>query len=368
MQVYANQLDNHLQGPLQPVYLVFGDDDFLRLRALAAIRKRAAELGFNERSQFNQQQDFSWQDLLNENQNLSLFSDLRLIEVEMPTAAPGQDGSKALQQWVDSAQDALLIIHGPKLKADQQKAKWFKALTQQGVFVPVYTPQRSQLPGFIQQLAQSYGLQLDGDATALLSDWFEGNLLALDQALHKIALHYCQVKNSGAESSAAENTQRAPLQVSAEMVRQDADLQSRFDVFSLQDAILQGQFNVYLQRLQRLLETDGEPAIIHWLLQRETNTLNSVYQQQTQGEDTSRALQRHGVWKSQQHAYLRILKDWSPARSEALFNLLWRAELALKRDSGEDMATLFAHLGLLLIEPPADTFDFLRHHDLVVDS
>ena len=346
MQVYPNQLAKHLQGPLQPIYLVFGDDDFLRLQALAEIRLRAQALGFAERQQFNQQQDFNWGDLAASTQNLSLFSNLRIIELELPTAAPGNEGSKALQAWVASdTPDTLLIIHGPKLKADQQKAKWFKALTAKGVFVPVYTPERSQLPAHINQLARAYQLTLDSDAMALLTDWFEGNLLALDQALHKLSLHY-----------PAEQGQL--VQIDSQRVRDNAELQSRFDIFSLQDPLLNNQFDVYLNRLQRLLETDAEPAIIHWLLQRECNNCHQAFLLVQGGMPMATALQKQGIWKSQHAAYSRQLKHWSFAKHEQLVDLLWRTELALKRDSGEVLSTLFCHIGLILTQAgqsPADT-------------
>lgn len=341
MQVYANQLDKHLQGALQPIYLVFGDDDFLRLQALGKIRQRAQQLGFSERLQLNQQQDFSWQELTQFTQNLSLFSERRLLELEMPTAAPGQEGSKALQAWVDdNAPDTVLVLHGPKLKADQQKSKWFKALTHQGVFIPVYSPERTQLPAFVNQLAQHYKLKPEPAAIELLSDWFEGNLLALDQALHKLALHH---NISGAY---------APLSV--QDVRENADLQSRFDVFSLQDPLLRGDYKTYLSRLQRLLDTDGEPAIIHWLLQRECTVINSVYLLSQQGMPIAAALQKQGVWKSQQGAYAYAIKHWNAQRQEALNQLLWRVELAIKRDSKDDLATLFAHIGLCMTQLDSD--------------
>lgn len=345
MQVYANQLTAHLQQDLGPLYLVFGDDDFLRLQAIRQIRQTARERGFEERTVLQQNNEFSWQDLTASQQNLSLFASLRLIELELPNAAPGQEGAKALQNFIQQqSTDTLLLLHGPKLKAEQQRSKWFKSLDAQGVFVPVYTPDKSQLPAFIQQHAKSYQLQLQSDAIQLLCEWYEGNLLALDQALHKLALVH------------------ADHPINAHMVQQSAMEQSRFDIFSLQDALLKGQFETYVHRLQRLIETDAEPAIIQWLLQREYHTLHQAYGQIKQGADAASVLQKSGVWKSQQSSYQRLLKNWNLQQSQRLQNLLWRSELALKRDSGEDLTTLFSHIGLQLLQPQAAAqLDFTRH-------
>lgn len=335
MQLYANQLHQHLQNTLQPVYLLFGDDDYLRLRALRAIRNKARQLGFDERLQFNQQQDFDWDELHSASQNLSLFSQRRSIEIELPTASPGVDGGKALLAWTQSPpEDTLLILHGPKLKAQQQQSKWFKGLTKNGVFVPVYTPDKAQLPRFINQLAHEYQLALTPEAVALLQHWFEGNLLALDQTLQKIAL-------SRTDSSAN------ALQVNEDLVKAHAELQSRFDVFALQEPLLQQNFAHFLQRLQRLMETDAEPALIHWLLQRHYTTLHQAQLLIEAGEPLGIALQKQGVWKQQQAAYGAVLKRWTRAHQQQASQLLVHMELALKRDTQHDLATLFSHFGLL---------------------
>ena len=335
MQLYANQLEQHLHNNLQPIYLLFGDDDYLRLRALRAIRRKAAQLGFEERLQFNQQQDFQWDELHSASQNLSLFSQRRSIELELPTASPGVEGGKALLAWAKAPpDDTLLVLHGPKLKAQQQQSKWFKSLTQNGVFVPVYTPDKAQLPRFIAQLASEYQLTLDPPAMDLLQHWFEGNLLALDQTLQKIAL-------SRTDSSSQ------PFQVNQDLVKAHAELQSRFDVFALQEPLVNQNFAQFLQRLQRLLETDAEPALIHWLLQRHYTTLQQAQLLIEAGESVPSALQKQGVWKQQQAAYGALLKRWTQAHQAQASQLLVHMELALKRDTQEDLATLFSHLGLL---------------------
>lgn len=348
MQVYARQFAQHLQGNLQPIYLIFGDDDFLRLRALRQLRKRAAELQFNEREAFNTQDNFHWDQLLNSSQSLSLFSDRRVLEIELPTAAPGQDGSQALQRWVEQLPpDTLLVLHGPKLKSEQQRSKWFKALTTQGVFVPVYTPDATQFGQFIHQLAAEYNWQPDSAAVELLSRWFEGNLLALDQTLHKLALHHGSTEQASSQA------------LSAEMIAADADISSRFDVFALEDSIHKQDVAAYLHRLKRLLDTDGEPAIIHWLLQREANTLHRLYTAMQQGSSLSQAMQDARIWKQQQSLYPARVNAWSPQHSEQAFHLLWMAEHSLKRDNGADLPTLFSHLGLLLARPQALPPDWL---------
>ena len=335
MQVYADKLEQHLKHQLQPLYLIFGDDNYLRLRALRLIRERAGQLGFHERLQFNQQQDFDWAELHSASQNLSLFSERRCIELELPTASPGAEGGKALHAWTQAPPpDILLVVHGPKLKAEQQRSKWFKALEAYGVFVPVYTPEKANLARFVSQLASEYQLSLLPEAVQLLQTWFEGNLLALDQTLQKIAL------------SRSDN-EREPLTVNAPLVRAHAELQSRFDIFSLQEPLLQQNFRLFVQRLQRLIETGAEPALIHWLLQRHCNSLTQAQHLMAAGVPRAQALQKQGIWKQQQSAFSTLLNRWTREHQAQANQLMLHIELALKRDTQQDIVTLFSHLGLL---------------------
>ncbi|MCH1923184.1 DNA polymerase III subunit delta, partial [Shewanella sp. A3A] len=73
---------------------------------------------------------------------MSLFASRRIIELNLPNAKPGTDGSAMLQQLLAQPNpDILLIITGPKLAREQQSSKWFKSLDQQGIFVPCTTPE-----------------------------------------------------------------------------------------------------------------------------------------------------------------------------------------------------------------------------------
>src|SRR5690606_13411507 len=93
-----------------------------------------------------------------------------------------------------------------------------------------------------------------------LTDWFEGNLLALDQELQKLALS------------------DLPQPITASAIQAAADDQSRFIVFALQEAILHGDLDTALHRLARLFEEGVEPAILTWMLQREWQTVSQLQQ------------------------------------------------------------------------------------------
>ncbi|MDR8351488.1 DNA polymerase III subunit delta, partial [Acinetobacter baumannii] len=62
------------------------------------------------------------------------------------------------------------------------------ALAQRAVQVSCQTPEYAQLPRWLAARAKQHQLQLDDAASQLLCYCYEGNLLALAQALERLAL------------------------------------------------------------------------------------------------------------------------------------------------------------------------------------
>lgn len=334
MQIQGTQLTTHLQHDLKPVYMVFGDDPFLLNQALDTIRAAAKRHGFDERQRFTQDKAFAWEQLNEAGQVMSLFTTKQLIELELPDAKPGRDGGQALQAFIEQqSEDQCLLLFGPRLRKDQQKAKWFTSLSQRGVFVPLYTPERRQLPQFIRERAAFHEVTLLPDAIELLSDWYEGNLLALDQALARAAL----VGTS------------EPIH--ADIIRKTNEDNSRFDIFGLRDALLANQYAQYLHCLNRLLETGTEPTLIHWTLQKLHQAVGAIRRAQLANTPLQSLWQQEQIWPSQQSAFLALVQKQSPQALLAQSQLLDRIERAIKRDSGESIATLAAHFGLIMTQP-----------------
>lgn len=331
MQITPTQLHDQFSQPgLPAVISVFGDAPLLIDDALQQLRTIARQHGIDERERHVQDNQFDWRLLQDQSASFSLFSNKKLIELELPEGKPGREGAEALRQYAQAPlDDQILIIIGPKLKQEQLKSKWYQDLVSAGPVVSANSPDRASLPRFIQQRAQRYQLQLHADATQLLTSWFEGNLLALDQELQKLALT------------------DLPQPISASSIQQAAQDQSRFNVFALQEAILHADLNSALHRLARLLEDDVEEAILNWMLQREWQLVCTLQQ----ADNFADACRKNGVWRNQEGSYRNFCQRMNaPAVSKAA-QLLARLEYAFKRDSGEDYSTLATHLVTLYCQP-----------------
>ena len=134
MQLAAAQLQGHLQKGLRPLYALHGDEPLLVQEALDAIRARARELGYGERTVHTVSgAHFDWSAVLAAGQSLSLFADRQMVEVRIPTGKPGKEGSVALQQLAEAAaQDAeaatLWLVVLPRLDKVTRSSAWFAAL------------------------------------------------------------------------------------------------------------------------------------------------------------------------------------------------------------------------------------------------
>ncbi|WP_369743750.1 DNA polymerase III subunit delta [Pseudidiomarina sp. PP-1MA] len=335
MQLYSSQLTQHLQQHgLAPIVCVFGDAPLLVDESVQQLRRFARQQGIDERQRLLQDAQLDWSILHTASANLSLFSSQRLLELELPEGKPGREGGEALRSYAEQpSQDQILVIIGPKLKQEQQKAKWFQQLSKVATMVSANNPERQQLPRFIQQRAQRYQLQLDPSAVQLLADWYEGNLLALDQELQKLALS------------------ELPPPVTAALITSHSEDQSRFNVFALQEAILAADLDQALHKLQRLFEGDVEPAILNWALQREWTLVFSLQQALAAGQSFSAAAKQQRLWRSQEPAYRQFMQRMDASAMQVAGQLLSRLEYAFKGDSGDHYPTLVTQLVALYCRP-----------------
>ena len=105
MKVYPEKLDQDLNRELRPVYLVSGEETLLVQECCDRVRRAARAAGCSERQVFDtSERGFDWIDLLENTSSLSLFAEQRLIELRIPNGKPGAEGSKAICEYLEHAQ------------------------------------------------------------------------------------------------------------------------------------------------------------------------------------------------------------------------------------------------------------------------
>ena len=330
MQVYPNRFADQLAKGLQPFYLIFGDEPQQKLTAIEQLRDTAKKQGFDERQSLVADNQFSWSDLIEATQSMSLFAARQIIELELPTAKPGAEGGKILQDIAQHPNpDTLIIVHGPKAGKDIQNAKWFKSLDKQGAFVPCFPLEGKQLQQWVAQQMRDVGLNNDFANSKLIAEFCEGNLLAAKQEIEKLALLFPDGN------------------VGVEQIERSVVDQSRFNVFQLIDVLLSGDAQKSVKMLYRLESEGLEPTIVMWALTREWQTLHSLKFAQQNGQTIN--WNQHRIWKNKQSMYLSALQRLSMAQLNQVQEKLSVLDIKLKQSGVQRPYVELCHVCLMFI-------------------
>lgn len=191
IRLYPEQLTAQLHEGLRGCYLLFGNEPLLLQESQDHIRAVARQQDFLEHFSFTIDNNTDWDAIFSTCQALSLFASRQTLLLILPDAGPGAPASEQLVKLATLLHpDILLMVRGNKLTKAQENSAWFKALSQQGVYVPCMTPEQEQLPRWVAQRARNMKLALDDAASQLICYCYEGNMLALVQALERLSLLY----------------------------------------------------------------------------------------------------------------------------------------------------------------------------------
>lgn len=307
MKIPAEQLVQHLEHGLRSLYVICGDEPLGVMEAVDAIRAAARHRGYADREIFNIERGFNWQRLKASSQSLSLFSSLRLVEIHIPSGKPGNDGSKALQDYAaDLPPDTLTLVTLPRIDRKDQGA-WFRALEESGMIIFAYPVEPEKLPAWVGRRLGAQGQQADTETLEFIANQVEGNLLAAHQEIQKLGLLYPKGR------LAIEDVRNAVLNV------------SRFDAFQLGDAMLAGDAGRTVRVLDGLKAEGVEPVallgVLIWLLRGALKVKSA----QAQGMDLVSAFGQAKIWGDRQNLMRQALGRLSLKKLQAA--LLKMAEI-----------------------------------------
>ena len=249
MPISSGQWQKALGAPeLAPVYLLAGAE-LLVLEASDALRARAKQLGYSEREVLDVGAHFDWNELARSGANLSLFSSRRLIDLRLPSGRPGTEGSKAIVAFCANPPPDVTLLVTAMDWSNKHDGAWSRKVDAIGVMLVLNAPKPHEWAAWINARLKSHGLSATADATALLAERVEGNLLAAAQEIEKLAVLHGEGRIDAAE-----------------MENLVAD-SARYDVFKLTDAAFAGDGARALRVLAGLRsEGDELIALMGWLV------------------------------------------------------------------------------------------------------
>lgn len=305
MRLQPQQLKQHLEQGLKPLYVLTGDEPLAQRECLDELRQAARDSGMDERASLTVDRYFNWQQISAFGQSISLFASQRLLEINIPNGKPGIEGCKALQALAEKPiEDTVVIIILPKIDWKDQKSAWYSSLEQSSVFLVLQEIGTQQLPQWIAKRLASQGQQTDAATLEFIAHQVEGNLLAAHQEIQKLGLLY-------------------PKGVlTSEAVREAVLNVSRYDAFQLGEAVLAGDSERTVRILQGLQDEGAQPVAVMnpllWVLE----PLVKIKQAEARGESISTVMQQARIYGDRQNLVKRAIARLSMRQLQAaLFKL-----------------------------------------------
>jgi len=249
------QLAAHLEKPLQPLYVLHGDDPLLTTEAGDLLRAAARRQGYTDRTVLVVTPSFRWDELFHAAGNLSLFGGRTLIDLRIPTGKPGRDGGEALVRFArELPAETVTLITLPEMDWRAKKAAWFAALVNAGVGIECNAPPLAQLPQWIGRRLAAQNQSASREALEFIALHVEGNLLAAHQEIQKLGLLY----------PAGELTLQ---QVSAAVLNV-----ARYDIEDLKNALQTRDTARCVRTLEGLKAEEAAPPLVLWVLANEARS------------------------------------------------------------------------------------------------
>lgn len=313
-------LERHLkQGALRPLYLFYGDEEFLMERALRRLEAALAEVaGEAVTKSVSQAQETELADFLAQARHAPLWGVGQLLVLRRVEIYPDNVLKDVLAYLKKPAPRTWMVLLGSGLRAREVgKHPVWSRLQRDDAALGFWRLKEEELYQWAAQEARSLGKAITPAAIQRLVEMVGDNLADLSQELEKLALF------AGTEKTITPN-----------LVRQLASHSRTYNIFTLVEALGGNDAARRLSALGQLLDLGESPGKILGMLARQLRLLMR-YKETAAGAALPAALAQSlnlppGLVKKlgQQAARFSL-----PAL-KAHLNLLHRADLHLKTSTG----------------------------------
>lgn len=291
MKINAENLTASLSR-LPHIVLVSGDEPLLVNEACDAIRAKARAAGYTERELHFVERGFDWAAMRAASRNLSLFAERKIVELRLSGSGLGQGdaGTATVMEFAEArSADTLVLIISEKLDGKALKTKWVSSIDQHGLIVQVWPVELPRLPTWIRERMVRYKLETDVASATIIAERVEGNLLAADQEIQKLALLH------------------PPGKISSEDILEAVVDSARYDTLQLGVAAMQGQLERAVKILEGLREEGIDATLVLWGIKQDLTWMSRCAQLMSRGQSADGAMNTEYVWRPRQAAMKQAL-------------------------------------------------------------
>lgn len=309
-------LDKAGKAKRQPVYVVTGDEDFLKRRALHAIQELIvgdADPSFAVSAYAGDKADFAT--IKSELDTLPFLTDRRLVIVEQADPFVTKFRGPLEKYVAQPSATGVLVLD---VKSWPSNTKLAKLVPDAGTIVGK-APAAYRLPAWCVEWAQSrYGKKLPADAAELLVELVGAQMGVLDMELDKLAAY------------AGDRPAIELADVDALVGRSRAA-----NVFKIMDAVGEGKPAEALKILAELFEEGEAPLAVLGALGAQLRRLATAARLHKLGAGLDDAMDRAGVakWPQARESARKQMKHLGWGRLDKLFDWLVEADAGMKGGS-----------------------------------
>ncbi len=326
-------LDKAAKSKPQPVYVLAGDEAFLKRQVTAALEPLLLGDADPAFAWTTHPPAVDWSTVRADLDTLPFLSPRRVVAVEQADPFVTRHRA-ALEKYVGQpAKNGILILDVKAWPANTKLAK----LVPDAATIVCKSPQPARLGPWCTAWAQArYGKRLDADAAGWLVELVGGEMGLLDQEIAKLAVYVGDAKA---------------------ITREDVDLlvgRSRAaETFKIFDAIGGGRPAEALAILGRLFEQGEEPLQVLGAFSWQLRRLAQVSRHVGRGKSLAAALEEAGVPPFARAGVERQLRHLGRRRLDRLYDWLLEADLGMKGFSGLPPRVLLERLVVRLARPRA---------------
>ncbi len=320
---------HELKGAIQrdglaPLYLIVGEEAYIRDSAVATIRQAAKKLSNGKEelqdSAETSEQFFNYDmvygdetdalELLTIVQEMAFFIARRLVVMAWAEKLPAREGELLIPYFQNPTETTTLVVVASKLDG---RMKWVQQLKKQAVSVdcaPLYENQRI---GWVTQQAAQAGVELEENAVQMLKELSADGLYMTNSEIEKLSA-YLPPGSCGTLKD-------------VEAIR---GMEPGASVFDLSDAMGAGDCGRALQIVAKNLEVGEAPLRILGALIWQVRRIWKAKDLLRQGLAQSQVAKQVGIPPFRASGFIRQVQQWSEPQLRMAWTEFGRADSALK--------------------------------------
>ena len=323
---------HELKGMIQrnglgPLYVIVGEEAYLRDRAVAIVREAAQQQSDTtgashqeESSSDNSEPFFNYDvlygdetdalEILTIAQEMSFFVARRLVVITWGEKLPTREGEALIPYFQNPTDTTTLVIVAAKLDG---RLKWVQKIKKQAVVVdcaPLYENQRI---GWVSQQASQAGIKLEENALQMLKELAADGLYVTNSEIEKLSAYL----PSGACGTLQD----------VEAIR---GMEPGASVFDLSEAMGTGDSGKALQIVAKNLEVGEAPLRILGALIWQVRRIWKAKDLLQQGIAQSQVARQVGIPPFRASGFFRQAQQWSEPQLKLAWEWFSRADSALK--------------------------------------